>query len=102
MGQFTLEEAKRWIGRTVIAKTEWQAGSAQMAAELQGTVIGVQGEYTLDGDSILCLAVQLWPEKPGDLPTVIFVPKPIFNEYLCLSHTVGSTPPSEADAAAEA
>ena len=49
MDQFTLEEAKRWIGRTVIAKTEWQAGSAQMAAEQQGTVIGVQGEYTLDG-----------------------------------------------------
>ncbi len=97
---FTLEEAQRWIGRTVIAKTAWHAGSAQMAAEQQGTVIGVQGAYTLDGDPSLCLAVQWWPEPPGDLPTMIFVPTPTFTEYLCLSHTVESSPPSEVDAAA--
>jgi hypothetical protein len=46
MEQFTLDEAQRWIGRSVIAKTDWHAGSAQMAAEQQGTVIGVQGEHT--------------------------------------------------------
>jgi hypothetical protein len=57
MEQFTLDEAKRWIGRTVIAKTDWNAGSAQMAAEQQGTVIGVQGEHTLQGPPILCLVV---------------------------------------------
>jgi hypothetical protein len=88
MEQFTLDEAQRWIGRSVIAKTDWHAGSAQMAAEQQGTVIGVQGEHTLDGDPILCLVVQLWPEQPGDVPTVIFVPKAAFNAHLCLSHTV--------------
>jgi hypothetical protein len=88
MEQFTLDEAKRWIGRTVIAKTDWSAGSAQMAAEQQGTVIGIQGEHTLDREPILCLVVQLWPEKHSDVPTVIFVPKPTFHEYLCLSHTV--------------
>ena len=88
MEQFTLDEAKRWIGRTVIAKTDWNAGSAQMAAEQQGTVIGVQGEHTMHGEPILCLAVQAWPEKPGEVPTVIFVPKATFNEYLCLSRTV--------------
>jgi hypothetical protein len=32
--------------------------------------------------------VQLWPEQPGDVPTVIFVPKEAFNVHLCLSHTV--------------
>jgi len=53
MEQFTLDEAKRWIGRTVIAKTAWNAGSAQMAAEQQGTVIGVQGEHTLQGAPVL-------------------------------------------------
>ena len=88
MEQFTLDEAQRWIGRTVIAKTDWQVGSAQMAAEQQGTVIGVQGKYTLDGDPVLCLVVQLWPEQPGDLPTVLFVPKEPFITHLCLSHTV--------------
>jgi hypothetical protein len=88
MEQFTLEEAKRWIGRTVIAKTAWHAGSARMAAEQPGTVIGVQGEYTLDGEPIVCLAVQVWPEQPADLPTILFVPKGIFTEHLCLSHTV--------------
>lgn len=88
MEQFTLDEAQRWIGRQVIAKTDWHAGSAQMAAEQQGTVIGVQGEHTLDGEPILCLVVQLWPEQPGDVPTVIFVPKEAFNAHLCLSHTV--------------
>ncbi len=88
MEQFTLDEAKRWIGHTVIAKTAWNAGRAQMAAEQQGTVIGVQGEHTLHGEPILCLAVQLWPEKHGDMPNVIFVPKGKFNEYLSLSYTV--------------
>jgi hypothetical protein len=84
MEQFTLDEAKRWIGRTVMAKTAWHAGSAQMAAEQQGTVIGVQGEHTWHGAPVRCLVVQLWPEKHGDVPTVIFVPKPTFNTYLCL------------------
>ena len=92
MEQFTLDEAKHWIGRTVIAKTDWHAGSAQMAAEQQGTVIGVQGEYTLDGEPILCLVVQLWPERPGEVPTVLFVPKATFTGYLCLSHTVEPSP----------
>lgn len=36
MEQFTLDEAQRWIGHTVIAKTAWNAGRAQMAAEQQG------------------------------------------------------------------
>ena len=102
MEQFTLDEAQRWIGRTVIAKTAWHAGSAQMTAEQQGTVIGVQGEYTLDGDPLLCLVVQVWPEQPGDLPTVLFVPKPLFTEYLCLSHTVASPPLSQGDPASGA
>jgi hypothetical protein len=100
MEQFTLDEAKRWIGQTVIAKTAWNAGSAQMAAEQQGTVIGVQGEHTLHGGPILCLAVQVWPEKQGDVPSVIFVPKPTFNEHLCLSHTVEVPSPSNGDPAA--
>ena len=94
MEQYTLDEAKRWIGRTVIAKTAWHAGSAQMAAEQQGTVIGIQGEHMLHGTPMLCLAVQLWPEQHGDVPTVIFVPKPTFNEYLCLSQTVEAPLPS--------
>src|SRR5207249_1940792 len=88
MEQFTLDEAQRWIGRTVIAKTAWNAGRASMAAEQHGTVIGVQGEHPLQGEPFLCLAVQLWPEKQGDVPSVIFVPKRTFNEYLCLSHSV--------------
>ena len=102
MEQFTLDEAKRWIGRTVIAKTDWNAGSAQMAAEQQGTVIGVQGEHTLQGPPILCLVVQLWPEKHGDVLNVIFVPKPTFNTYLCLSHPVEASPPYEGGPAAGA
>jgi hypothetical protein len=88
MEQFTLDEAQRWIGRTVIAKTDWQVDSGQMAAAQQGTVIGVQGEYTLGGEPVLCLVVQLWPEKPGDLPTVLFVPKEPFTTHLCLSQTM--------------
>jgi hypothetical protein len=57
-------------------------------AKEQGTVIGVQGEYTLQGEPILCLAVQLWPEKKGAIPSVIFLTKQVFNAHLCLSQTV--------------
>jgi hypothetical protein len=102
MEQFTLDEAKRWIGRTVIAKTAWNAGSAQMAAVQQGTVIGVQGEHTLHGAPVLCLVVPLEPEQHGDVPTVIFVPKPTFNASLWLRHTGEEAPPYEGDPAAGA
>jgi hypothetical protein len=88
MENFTLEEAKRWIGRTVIAKAAFDAGRARIEAEEQGTVIGVQGEYTLQGAPIICLAVQFWPEKKGAIPSVIFTTKQVFNEQLCLSKTV--------------
>ena len=100
MEQFTLDEAQRWIGRTVMAKTAWNAGSAPMAAEQQGTVIGVQGEHTLQGAPCLCLVVQLWPEKHGDVPNVFFVPKPTFNKHLCPSHTVEEPLSYEHDPAA--
>jgi hypothetical protein len=88
MEQFTLEEAKRWIGHTVIAKTDFNAGRAQIVAEQQGAVIGIQGEHTLQGEPPMCLAVQFWPEKKGDVPSVIFVTKRVFTEYLCLSKIV--------------
>src|SRR5438552_3336715 len=71
MEQFTLDEAQRWIGRTVMAKTAWNAGSAPMAAE-----------------------------KHGDVPNVLFVPKPTFNKHLCLSHTVEEPLSYEHDPAA--
>jgi len=102
MEQFTRDEAKRWIGRTVTAKTAWNAGRAQMVAEQHGTVIGVQGEHTLQGSPFLCLAVQLWPEQHGGVPSLIFVPKPMFNEHLCLSHTVEVPSASDDDPAAGA
>ena len=88
MDHFTLEEAKRWIGHTVIAKTDFDADCGQILAEQQGTVIGVQGEYALQGGPVICLAVQFWPEKKGAVPSVLFVTKQVFNEHLCLSETV--------------
>jgi hypothetical protein len=91
MDTFTLEEAQRWIGHTVIAKTDFDAGCVQIAAEQQGTVIGVHGEYTVQGAPILCLAVQFWPEKQGVLPSVIIVTQQVLHEHLCLSKTVGSS-----------
>jgi hypothetical protein len=87
MEQFTLEEARRWIGHTVIAKTDFHAGRAQIGAEQQGTIIGVQGEHMLQGEPVICLAVQFWPEKKGDFPSVVFVTKRVFTEHLCLSTT---------------
>jgi hypothetical protein len=88
MENFTLEEAQHWIGRTVMAKADFDAGRARIEAEEQGTVIGVQGEYTLQGEPVMCLAVQFWPEKKGAIPSVIFTTKQVFNEHLCLSHAV--------------
>jgi hypothetical protein len=88
METFTFDEVKRYIGHPVIAKTAFNAGRARIAAEQQGTVIGVQGEYTVQGQPILCLAVQFWPEQKGDVPNVIFATKQVFNEHLCLSQTV--------------
>lgn len=90
MEQFTLEEAQRWIGHTIITKTDCNASRAQIPAEQHGTVIGVQGEHTLQGEPVMCLAVQFWPTKEGDVPSVIFVTKRVFTEYLCLSNTVES------------
>jgi hypothetical protein len=87
---FTLADAQRWIGRTVITKTAFEAGQRTLEAEQQGTVIGVHGEHTAEGDPILCLAVQFWPEAQDALPEVCFFDKQVFDEYLCLSHTVES------------
>jgi hypothetical protein len=91
MDTFTLEEAQRWIGQTVIAKTDVAIGGAQIAAEQQGTVVGVHGDSTVQGLPNLCLAVQFWPEKQGAMPRVNFVTKRVFHEYLCLSNTVVSS-----------
>jgi hypothetical protein len=44
MADFTLEEAKRWLGQIAIAKTGFNVGPTQIAAEQQGTVIGIMGE----------------------------------------------------------
>jgi hypothetical protein len=49
MEPFTLAEAQRWIGQTVITKTAFEAGHRTLAAEQQGTVIGVHGEHALHG-----------------------------------------------------
>ena len=71
-----------------IAKTDFDAGRARIEAEEQGTIIGVQGEYTLQGEPIICLAVQFWPEKKGGIPSVIFTTKQDFHQDLCLSTVV--------------
>jgi hypothetical protein len=94
MAPFTVEEAKRWIGRTVITKTAFEAGHRTLAAKQPGTVIGVHGEHALYGDPVLCLAVQFWPEAQDTLPEVFFFAKRVFDEYLCLSQTVESPAPS--------
>jgi hypothetical protein len=94
MEPFTLAEAKRWIGRTVITKTAFDADHRKLAAEQQGTVIGVHGQHTAQGDPVICLVVQFWPEERDALPEVFFVDKGVFNEYLCLSHTVEFPAPS--------
>jgi len=90
MEPFTLAEAKRWIGRTVITKTAFDGDHRKLAAEQQGTVIGVHGHHTAHGDPVICLAVQFWPEEQDALPEVFFFDKRIFDEYLCLSQTVES------------
>ena len=94
MEPFTLAEAKRWIGRTVITKTAFDADHRRLDAEQQGTVIGVHGQHTAHGDPVICLAVQFWPEEQDALPEVFFFDKRMFDEYLCLSHTVESSAPS--------
>jgi hypothetical protein len=91
MEHFTLEAAKRWIGRTVITKAAFDVDHRQLAAEQQGTVIGVHGQHTAPGDPVICLAVQFWPQEPHALPTVFFFDKRVFDEYLCLSQTVASS-----------
>jgi hypothetical protein len=90
MESFTHAEAKRWIGRTVITKTAFDADHRKLAAEQHGTVIGVHRQHTAQGDPIICLAVQFWPEGQNALPEVFFFDKRVFDEYLCLSHTVAS------------
>ena len=94
MEPFTLAEAKRWIGRTVITKTAFAADRRKLEAEQQGTVIGVHGQHTTHGDPVICLAVQFWPEQQDAMPAVCFFDKRVFDEYLCLSHTVESPVPS--------
>jgi len=94
MEPFTLAEAKRWIGRTVITKTAFEAEHRKLAAEQQGTVIGVHGQHTTQGDPIICLAVQFWPEERDALPEVFFFDKRVYDEHLCPSQTVESPAPS--------
>ena len=90
MEPFTLVEAKHWIGRTVITKTAFDTDHRKLAAEQQGTVIGVHGQHTAHGDPVICLAVQFWPEEQDALPEVFFFDKRVVDEYLCLSQTVES------------
>ena len=91
---FTLTEAKRWIGHTVITKTAFEADHRKLEAEQQGPVIGVHGHHTTQGDPLIYLAVQFWPAEQGALPEVFFFDKRLFDEYLCLSQTVESSAPS--------
>jgi hypothetical protein len=88
MEDFTLEEAKRWLGKTVIAKTGFDVGPTKIAAEQQGTVIGITGEDSHLSTPTLCLVVQFWPEQDDTLPRVISMDRHGFNTHLCLSHTV--------------
>ncbi len=90
MEPFTLAEAKPWIGRTVITKTAFDTDHRKLAAEQQGTVIGMHGQHTAHGDPVICLAVQFWPEEQDALPEVFFFDKRVVDEYLCLSQTVES------------
>jgi hypothetical protein len=94
MEPFTLAEAKRWIGRTVITKTAFETGHRKLEAEQQGTFIGVHGQHTAQGDPVICLAVQFWPEEQDTLPEVFFFDKRVFDEHLCLNQTVDSPAPS--------
>ena len=94
MEPFTLAEAKRWIGRTVITKTAFEVDHRKLAAAQQGAVIGVHGQHTAHGDPIICLAVQFWPAEHDALPEVCFFDKRVVDEYLCLSQTVASPAPS--------
>lgn len=90
MDPWTLEEAQRWIGQSVIAKTAFTADAIAIAAEQQGTVIGVHGTPTAQGLPSLCLAVQFWPSEEDGLPSVLIVNHQKFHRYLCLSTTVVS------------
>jgi hypothetical protein len=94
MESFTLAEAKRWIKRTVITKAAFEADHRKLEAEQQGTVIGVHGQHSTQGDPVICLAVQFWPEEQDALPEVFFFEKRVFDEHLCLSQTVESPVPS--------
>jgi hypothetical protein len=87
---FTLADAQRWVGRAVITKTAFETDHRKLEAEQQGSVIGVHGVHALQGDPIICLAVQFWPDAHDALPEVFFFHKRVFDEYLCLSHTVES------------
>jgi hypothetical protein len=58
MEAFTLEEAKHWIGRTMITKAAFASGHYTLAAAQPGTIIGVHGDHAPSGDPVLCLAVQ--------------------------------------------
>jgi hypothetical protein len=88
MEQFTLEEAQRWLGRTTIAKTDFEAEDTRIAAEQQGTIIGMDGRGTLSGGPVMCLAVQFWSEQDDTVPQVLFFDKRILlvNPYpQCMS-----------------
>ena len=94
MESFTLTEAKCWIRRTVITKTAFEADHRKLEAEQQGIVIGVHEQHSAQGDLVICLVVQFWPEEQDVLPEVFFFEKRVFDEYLCLSQTVESPVPS--------
>jgi len=85
MEQFTLDEAKQYLGHTVIAKTDVDTGHAWVMAKEHGTVVGIDGGYTERAELAFCLAVQFWPERESAHPTVLFFDKQMFNEYFSLS-----------------
>src|SRR4030095_10319294 len=81
MESFTLAEAKRWIRRRIITKTAFEADHRTLESEQQGMVIGVHGQHSAQGDPVICLVVQFWPEEQEALPEVFFFEKRVLDEY---------------------
>jgi len=58
----------------VITKTVFEADHIKLEAAQQGIVIVMHGPHSAQGDPVICLAVQFWPEEQDALPWAMRLP----------------------------
>jgi hypothetical protein len=84
---FTPEEVQDLLGSTIQVRMnepfEIHDGIV-LHPDQEGTIIGVSGSYDPEGNPILSIAIQFWPDDDDSLPVITLVEKSAFDTHFLL------------------